>query len=132
RNVVVVDLVRARHRGAIQREIQVVLSSSAARCHGGWRCELRCLYFAVRDRRKRILHTTRTARHGKRRGRCVGSRGDRNRLTGHERTGTVGHLDDKGATAGASRIREVEVETVVAASLGNLALLSRIVEASCR
>src|SRR5437899_2891281 len=39
RNVVVVDLARAGHRGAIQGEIQVVLGPSAATSDGGWRRE---------------------------------------------------------------------------------------------
>ena len=53
------------------------------------------------------------------------------RLTGHEGR-RCSHLDDKAAAAGAGRIREVEVEAVIAARLGNLALLSRVVEAGCR
>ncbi len=57
RNVVVVDLVRAGHRAAVQGEIQVVLSPNATRGHGEWRRELRRLCLAVRDGRKSIRRT---------------------------------------------------------------------------
>ena len=127
--MVVVDLARAGHCGAVQGKIQVVLRPSATRGHGGWRRKFRCLCLAVWDDRKSIR---RTGRHRKRSGRSVRTRRDNQRLTSHVVRRWCGHHNEVAATTGTGRIREVDVEAVIAARLGDLALLSRVVEAGCR
>src|SRR5256884_9163142 len=72
-----------------------------------------------------------SGRNRKRSGRCVRSRRDKQRLTGHVVGCRPGHLEEVAATTGAGRIREVQVETVIALCLGDLALLSWVVEAGC-
>src|SRR5437016_14391834 len=109
--MVVVDLAGAGHRAAVQDEIQVVLSPSATRGHGEWRRELRRLCFAVGDGRKSI---GRTGRNRKRSGRCVRTWRDNLRLTGNIVRRWRGHHNEVAVTAKTARIREVQVEPVIA------------------
>src|SRR4030095_7614327 len=132
RNVVVVDLARSGHRATVECEIQEVPGPGAARGHRGWRCELRRLCFAIGYCWKRIVGASCTHRYREGRCRAVRSGWYELRLTGHICRSGRGRLNEVAAATRAGRIREVDVEAVIATRLGHLALLSGVVGAGCR
>ncbi len=133
RDVVVVDLARARDQVVVELQMRLIPRAGTACAHGQSRRELRGLDLAiVRRRRERIVDAAGARGYGERSGRRTRGRRNDRRVRADVAGRRRRHIDDVIAVVRTRRICEVQVEAVIAARQRDLALLGRIVEARRR